>query len=579
MSTVTRRTVLGAAAATAATTALARPAIAATPTNLPSGVTATLAPYVNWSGGVSTAPLWTATASTRDQLVGLADWASRNGWRLRPTGFRHTWAPTTVENGESSASPVLLVDTRPALTGISVTNGTDASVRVGAGVSMEDLLATLSTYGLGFANVPAPGDITVGGALALACHGTSVAASGEVKPRGLTYGTLSNAVLSVSAIVYDSSLRRYVRREYSRAASQGALLAAHVGRGLITDVTLRVGRQPYLRCVSITDIPAAELLGTSTATGVRSVESFLRSAGRIEVLWFPFTDTPWLKYWKPDTSGSTQPPAGSRPTTGPYNYVFADDPRNQQAADQADLVHYPERTPYFSQASFQAVKDGLDLTYSRDLWGPAYHTQLYVRPTALKVISSGHAILCRRADVQQVISSAAKIYNDLLQSYAAAGKFPINAPFEIRVTGADQPADANLSGARTVLLSPARKVASRSDLDTVVWVGALTQTGTPGAQEFFKALEAAYYTRFNTSNSVLRVEWSKGWAFARDTTWTETQRVATDIPASFTSGQSYGSTWTDAVLGLNMLDASKIYTSPMLKRVVDLSSYWDIAPG
>lgn len=569
MNTVARRTVLSAAVATPAVAAVAGPAAGATPYNLPWGVNASLQSYRNWAGTINTAPVWTTTVSSRRQLLDLVNWAGWHDWRIRPTGFRHTWSPVVVENGENRDTRVMVVNTRSALTGISVRDyGSYGQVRVGAGESMENLLRTLDRYGFGFANVPAPGDITVGGAMALACHGTSIPAAGESLRKGLTYGTLSNAIMSMRALIYDPYYYKgHVSREISRSQYEAGVLTAHLGRSLITDFTLRVGRQPKLRCVSYTNIPGAELLGNPT-TGARTLDSFLRQAGRVEVLWFPFTESPWLKVW---SEADTQP-AGSRATNGPYNYVFADDPANQAQADAVDLKNYPERTPAYTQGSFQAVVGALDLTGTRDLWGPAYHTQLYVRPSAVRNESTGHAIVCRRADVQKVLATATQIYTGLLQSFQAAGRYPVNGPLEIRLTGIDRPSDSLVSGARDVWLSPARRVAFRPDLDTVIWIGALTQPGTPGADDFFRQLEVAFYNQFATGDTVMRVEWSKAWAFTTTQPWEDERRLDTDIPQGISAGQQSGSTFTNAASLLYDTDPYRLVQAPLHQRLLSTST-------
>ena len=54
--------------------------------------------------------------------------------------------------------------------------------------------------------------------------------------------------------------------------------------------------------------------------GGRTVSSYLDRSGRLEIIWFPFTPTPWLKVW----TISPLPPLGSIPVLSPYNYTFAD---------------------------------------------------------------------------------------------------------------------------------------------------------------------------------------------------------------------------------------------------------------
>ena len=55
-------------------------------------------------------------------------------------------------------------------------------------------------------------------------------------------------------------------------------------------------------------------------SGGKTFTSYLNSAGRVEAIWFPFTQTPWLKVWTPTP---VKPPE-SREVSGPYNYFFSD---------------------------------------------------------------------------------------------------------------------------------------------------------------------------------------------------------------------------------------------------------------
>ena len=48
---------------------------------------------------------------------------------------------------------------------------------------MEALLTALEARALGLTATPAPGDLTLGGVLAIDGHGTAIPATGETRPR------------------------------------------------------------------------------------------------------------------------------------------------------------------------------------------------------------------------------------------------------------------------------------------------------------------------------------------------------------------------------------------------------------
>jgi FAD/FMN-containing dehydrogenase len=67
------------------------------------------------------------------------------------------------------------------------------------GITMEALLTALENAGLGVTATPAPGDVTLGGVLAIGGHGTAIPAVGEQPTAGHTFGSLSNLILSLTA--------------------------------------------------------------------------------------------------------------------------------------------------------------------------------------------------------------------------------------------------------------------------------------------------------------------------------------------------------------------------------------------
>ena len=64
----------------------------------------------------------------------------------------------------------------------------------------------------------------------------------------------------------------------------------------MTEVVLQAGANQRLRCQSWFDVPATEMFAAPGTSG-RTFASYLNSAGRVEAIWFPFTDNPWLKVW------------------------------------------------------------------------------------------------------------------------------------------------------------------------------------------------------------------------------------------------------------------------------------------
>lgn len=555
-----RRGFLLSAAALAAIPVLiaADPAVAAEELpDFPADVGLYRSAYRNWVGEITADGLWACAPTSPVQVVDVVNWAWRHGWTVRARGSSHGWSPLTITAGTPADAKVLLVDTAPHLTGLALDS--PSAVRAGTGVTLEALLTYLETHGLGVTAAPAPGDLTLGGALAVDAHGTAVPAKDEERTPGHTYGSLSNLVLSLTAVVWDERAGSYVLRTYDRDEADCAALLTHLGRSLVTEVVLRVGADANLRCVSRTDIPAAELFAAPGLDG-RTLASFLDEAGRVEAIWFAYTEFPWFKVW----SVAPTKPLTARHVTSPYNYPFTDsiptlvaDLVGRMASGAAWYL-----APVLGSAQLDVAAAGLLATLSADIWGPSKNTLLYIRPTTLRLTANGYAVLTTRAQVQRVVAEFTSFYRERLTAYAALGRFPVNGSVEIRVTGLDDPADAELDGARAPLLSALRPSEAHAEWDTAVWLDVLTLPGTPHAEAFLRELEQFLLRSFDDERALARVEWSKGWAYTEDAVWSDEEVLGTTIPASF--GESV---WGQAAGVLDRLDPHRVFGNAFLDRL------------
>jgi len=563
-------------------------AVGAPPPGLPGGIEPYQLVYENWAGEIRTDQLWTCAPSTPQEVADLADWARGAGWRLRAQGHRHGWAPLTVADGTPASARVLLVDTTRHLTGMSLVDA--STVRVQTGASMETLLAFLAGHGLGVAACPAPGDLTVGGVLAIGGHGTAVPAVGETLQPGHGQGSLSNQVTSLTAVVMDGATGRYVLRTFDRSEADSAAFLVHLGRAFLTEVVLRVGADQNLRCVSRLDIPAAELFAPPGTSGGRTLADFVARDGRAEAIWFAYTSHPWLKTWRitPDK------PFVSRKVTEPYNYPFSDNIPEPVARLAGQLVGGSwGLAPVFGQLQYLVAKVGLtgDLTdvllsggllrdlltgdtlthllaggLHSDLWGSSRTLLQYVRPSTLRVTANGYAVQTRRADLQWVVSQFTAYYQSLLAEYQARGEFPMNGAVEIRVTGLDDPTASGVPGARPPLLSALRPRPDRPEWDTAVWLDILSFPNTPGLHRFCRELEQFLLRTFDGTRAGLRVEWSKGWAYTDTAAWADPDILGRVIPDSLRAGGGPG--WDEAVAVLDRHDPYRVFGNPFLDTVL-----------
>ena len=107
------------------------------------------------------------------------------------------------------------------------------------------------------------------GCLAVDAHGAALPAEGEAHVPGQTFGSLSNLVTSLTAVVWNGS--EYALKTYARSDAEIKPLLTHLGRTFLTSVTLQAAPNYRMRCVSHTDIGLA-----GTLRRPRSVRTHLR---------------------------------------------------------------------------------------------------------------------------------------------------------------------------------------------------------------------------------------------------------------------------------------------------------------
>ncbi|MBE1490275.1 cholesterol oxidase substrate-binding domain-containing protein [Plantactinospora soyae] len=557
---LTRRGFLEASAVTAVG-ALWTPGLdRSAPPDFPTDIPVYRETYRNWAGEIQVDGMWTCAPRTPAEVVTVTNWAYGHGYAVRPRGYRHTWSPLTVPNG-GAANRTILVDTTKHLTSMTVLSTAPgaAAVRVQTGASMEDLLGFLEGHGLGVTNTPAPGDLSVGGVLAINGHGTSVPADGETRTPGHTYGSLSNLILSLTAVVWDAAAGGYVLRTFDRSDPDCKALLTHVGRAFVTEVTMRVGANQNLRCVSTVDIPVSELFAAPGSGARRTLASFVASAGRVEAIWFAFTDKPWLKVW----SVAPSRPLTSRPVVAPYNYVFSDNVP-EPVSELAELLLNGawSLAPTFGQVQYTTAATGLTATLATDLWGPSKNLLLYVKPTTLRETANGYAVHTNRGSIQRVVSEFAQFYQRQLAAYQGRGEFPVTGQVEIRVAGVDQAADVGVPGAEPPALSAVRPRADHPEWDTVVWFDVLTFPTAPRAHAFYREMEIFFFTNYGGAYAGCRAEWSKGWGYTDEAAWADPTMLTQVVPDSYRQGPD--PTWDWAVATLNRYDPHRLFSNPFL---------------
>jgi FAD/FMN-containing dehydrogenase len=532
-------------------------------TGFPPGISLFRQAFRNWSGEIRVSDAWTCTPRTENEVVDIVNWAWKKGYKVRPRGMSHNWSPLIFPTDRANTGNVLLVDTTQ-LTSIKIdATTTPATVTAQTGIQMQSLMEQLEVQGLGFVATPAPGDLTLGGVLAIGGHGTGVRADGEIRQPGQTFGSISNTVLALTALVWDVSQNRYALKTFRRFDPECGAFLVHLGRAFVLSATLQIGKNQRLRCRSHVDISSDELFAQPGSSG-RTMGSFVKSHGRVEAIWFPFTKKPWLKVW----SISPTKPRGSRETGAPFNYAFSDNiPLEISNLVAIISTRLPGLTPLLGAKQLAVVTLGLLTTHSSDIWGWSKNSLLYIKPTTLRVTANGYAIITSRANVQQVIYDFVEFYTEMVRYYQKSARFPMNGPVEIRVTGLDDPSDVAVDNAAQPWLSAIRPNKDHPEWDTAIWLDILTVPGTRYSNAFFSDIEAWIFSHYTGNYAQARVEWSKGWAYRATGAWANREVLETTVPNSLRIGQSRADNWDAAAVVLSKYDPGRIYTSPLLEQV------------
>ncbi|NMM90518.1 FAD-linked oxidase, partial [Rhodococcus sp. SRB_17] len=436
------------------------------------------------------------------------------------------------------------------------------TVTAGPGATLDAITTALQAQGLGFANLPAPGVLSIAGCLAVDAHGAALPAEGETPVPGQTFGSLSNLVTSLTAVIWNGT--EYALKTYDRADTAIRPLLTNLGRTFITAVTLQASPNYRQRCVSYTDIGWQELFAPKGTPG-RTFENFVRDNGRAEAIWYPFTDKPWMKVWSLEPTK----PATSREVTGPYNYIFSDNlPEPLTDMIAAINAGNPSIAPAFGQMMYTTTVAGLAVTNASDIWGWSKDVQFYIKATTLRLTEGGGAVITSRANIGQVIHDFTQWYNGRIEHYRSLGQFPLNGPVEIRCCGLDQDADVQVPSAGAPTISAMRPRPDHPEWDTAIWLNVLGVPGTPGMFAFYREMEQWMRSHFNDDNATFRPEWSKGWAFSSELPYKDAQIIEHDLPQTYRDGVPVNNNWDTANAAFNQLDPHKVFSNTFLNQLL-----------
>ena len=530
--------------------------------NFPKEIKVSRQRYKNWSCEIDIPSVWMCIPKTPSEILTVVNWANKNNFKVRPKGKMHNWAPFTVANGLDPSSKILLIDMVTYLTEVTV-NKTQipSTVTAQTGITMESLLTKLEEFGLGLTATPAAGDLSLGGVLAINGHGAAIPRSSEKSnDPGISYGSLSNLILSLTAIVWDNKTNQYILKTFERSHPQCPAFLVHLGRAFIVEVTLQVIPNQRMRCQSIIGIPVSELFGASNSSPY-NFSNFIEKTGRAEAILFPFTEKPWLKVW---TVTDEKKPESSKLVEFPYNYPFSDNISEKTYKFIESIVSGNlSVTPAFGKFEYFVTSVGLQYNNAFDLWGWSKNLMLYIKPTTLRMSENGYVVITKRENIQKVVNEFYSQYCLLINRYSSQNKYPINGPIEIRVTGLDNPKDIINSTAETPILSALKINTDNYGWDVGIWIDILTFPGTPYSNQFYQEIEDWFFYNYTGTYAAVRVEWSKGWGYTKTSAWENQEVIGKLIPNSLSEGGSLNDNWERARSILNLYDPNRIFTSPL----------------
>ncbi len=530
--------------------------------------------FINWAREVVIPDVWFCSPRTAEEMVTLSNWACDNQFKLRPFGTGHGFAPTILGR-RTRQRRVILVDTSEYLNQVTVEPGHSIpSVVAGAGATVESICRACEPHGLGLYHTPAPGGVTIAGVLAMNAHGAALPADGEQLQPGHSWGTLSNLVLSLTAVVWEPAVARYELRTYQRNDPAIGPLLTCLARAFIVEVRIQVGPNLKIRCISRADLKIDELLAMPENQNEHSFANLTRRYGTVDVLFYPFNQQQiaWTKFW----TVTPEKPTTSREVTGPYNYQPPGSETPPEVADAvaAQLRENPQSVPLYNQQSVDnmagliAIED--PAVQINDLWGSAYCTTLYVRPETPRHTVAAWGVIVRRADLQRALGEFYQYFRKLIADFEGRGLYPYTGPVEIRAHGLDQPEDVLVDGAVPPTLSGARPLPDDPDKDTIIWFAINNNVDQPLAGTFNYQLEQ-WFLRNYRSYGVVRPEWTKCYGYSllsRDGgAWNSERLLRRTYPDTFRDGYPQGADWDAAVSQLNSLDPNRIFTNDYLDKL------------
>ncbi|RLU04215.1 MAG: FAD-binding protein [Ketobacter sp.] len=577
-----RRKFLGGAAATAAATTLLPGCkfVAGSgsntipePPEFPEGVELYQQTFINWARETKISGVWFCSPRDGEEVLAVANWAKDHGYRLRPMGSAHGFAPTLIPRGHSGEN-VVIVNTHDYMTDI-VVNADDEvkSASCGAGAYIEDICAELEKFDLGLYHTTAPGGVSIAGVLAMNAHGAAIPKIGETLQPGHSWGTLSNLVLEITAVAWNEQAGEYQLKTYQRTDPEIGPLLTSLARAFITHVKIQVGPNLKIRLQSRVDLTAAEVLAMPENETANSFSNLSDQYGTVDIIYYPFNpkNLVWLKTW----TVTPEKPDHAREVFEPYQLSEG----VSMPAWQADMLGstlrtFPRIVPQFNKTSVDSLVDMMSNedpeTLINDLWGSAYTNTLYVQPMTPRLTVAAWGVVVARENLQRALAEWYVFFTELLADYQSRHEYPYVGPVEIRAQGLEYTDEVLIPGAIEPTLSGARPHPDHPEKNIIIWFAINNNPDQPLAAEFNTRLEQWFYSNY-AGYGLVRPEWTKSYAYTADGqfggAWTNDEILTEVYPSTWTDGYPEDNNWHTAVAQFNAMDPHGVFSNSHLDKL------------
>lgn len=374
------------------------------------------------------------TPRTREELQENVVQAVAHG-RVRPVGRSYAWSPL-VPTRDS------LIDMRGLKRLLGTTGGARPTITVEAGISMQELTALAHEHGLTLKSPTIFPRVSIGGVMATGSHGT-----------GKSVQTFADAARALTFVDPDGELDT-IDRDDPRWPAAAVSLGAF---GPLYSVTLDAEPAFNVRVVERRFPVATMLAGIVDAVETHEF---------VENYWFPFADEMWLMAIDRSDEPADRPSVGDRLRQA-GNWALT------QAAGYVAIPlmsrHAPQLTPLMLK-----LAPGFQFKQGET-----------VEPSALEfhyVTAYPMNYDMEYAVPLEMAALAWKLAMDLVLEYGGRSRFPLNFVLHARYIKASD-----------ALLSPAHRASHELGASGLMcMIEAVTAIGTPGRDEFYARLAAAW---------------------------------------------------------------------------------------